>query len=247
MEFLKELYHYNGALRLTRIGDTLLVFFTIAGYFYMYQDKNEVVKKTLVFPAVFYTILVLNPLSSYILAFKLGFDTRMARFLWMFPMALVLGYVLIRLLEEVSPTWKKGFLVLFLLWITFFTKYKDTVSYSTENIFKVTDELLSVTELLHESGYEEGEIVFFENWNLYATVRQYDPSIRVAASWEGELDDIRPSGKGENYEELFLSTIQGRNIVYLVLYQETSMLSELEVMEYIGKTEKFKVYRIKAE
>ena len=247
MEFLKEVYEYGRSLQFSRVGDTLIVLLMVAAYYYVYRTKDVVFKQAVVFPSIFYAAAILNPISSYILSFKLGFSSRMGRFLWMFPAALILGYVAIELLDKLSSAWKKILLSVFFVVITFFTQNSNDISYATENIYKVSDELLVVSELLHEASDAEKVVVFFEDWNLWATVRQYDSWIRITRYRDMILSQLEAFKKSETQEDYqtFLEMMERWRVDYLVLYQDTTVFSEKEEVEYVAETEQFKIYRIK--
>lgn len=246
MEVLKQLYGFYRGVQFTRIGDSVWMLFMAVGCYVIYQGKNEVLKKAVIFPCAFYTIFVMNSYTMNLLYTKFEFETRGYRFLWMYPALLIVGYLGVQLFDKIQSKKEKIFLAFFLIVLTFFTMNVDEGTYRTENIYKVQDELLLTTKLIHEDGAEE-PWVFFEDENLYLTVRQYDPSIKILYS----QDDVRSSLDAAKNEGISWDTqeyhdwLANANLQYLVVNKDTNVLDGGRFFELAAETENSKIYRVK--
>ena len=247
MEFLKDFYAFNRTLQYQRVGDTLIMLLMVGCYYYIYRGKNDLIKKAVIFPSTFYAVLVLNPFSSYILNYKLGFDGRMYRLLWIFPVFLIIAYTIVDLLGKSCSIQRKIYLAIFFIIITFVTQNDDIISYNTENIYKVQNELITVTRLLHEIEPNDDIVVFFEDENLYSTLRQYDPSIGQGQGWHKMrdlVDSLIKSASEENFL-VFFECIENEKINYVISYKETEIFDERGELEFVAETKKNKIYRIR--
>lgn len=247
MEYLQKLYFFDRALQFDRVGDTVWVLLMLVGFYYIYQQKKDLMNQVIVFPSFIYTIFILNPFTSYVLSEKMDFSSRMYRFMWVYPGLLIVGYVGADLLDKINSKGKRCFLITFILVITFFTGNVKTSVYTTENIYKVQNELLLISELLH--GDKEGIIsVFFEDENLFLTSVQYDPEISVSLRAQEQISTKINEAKEKN-EMLdtieFYELVENTEVEYLVLHKETNVFGGNQYEEFISETEKNKIYKLR--
>ncbi len=246
MELWKQLYEFYRGVQFDRIGDSVWMLWMAVGCYVIYQGKNEVLKKAVIFPCVFYTIFVMNSYTMKLLYAKFdGFASRGYRFLWMYPVLLIIGYVGVQLFDRIKSSGKRIFLCLFLVLITFFTIRTDTGTYRTENIYKVQDELIRTTELIHADGAEEPK-VYFEDENLYLTARQYDPSIRILYEQTSITDSVNDAMKeGISWDsQAYHDWMAGLSLQYMVMNKDTAILDDSQYFSLVAETEKSKIYRV---
>lgn len=245
MDFIKNLYFFDRSVQFVRIGDSLWITLMIVGVYYIYCQRKESLNKAVVFPMVFYTIFVLNPLTSYVFSEKMGFSAYLYRLMWMFPVPLILGYAGIDLLERIQSKSKQIFIVAFIGVITFFAENVTSSVYLTQNIYKVQDELINVSKLLHEK--EERIAVFFEEDNLFATSVQYDPNIYNGVDRDevfGRISEAKKSNENLDTKD-FCDFIREQEIEYFVLHKDTDIFQSDNYVEFVLETEKSKIYRLK--
>ena len=246
MEVLNQLYEFYRGVQFARIGDSVWMLLMAVGCYVIYQGKNEVLKKAVIFPCVFYTIFVMNSYTMNFLYTKFGFATRGYRFLWMYPVLLIVGYLGVQLFDKMQSNKEKIVLGIFLVVITFFTTHVDDGTYRTENIYKVQDELLLTTKLIHEQGAEE-PWVYFEDENLCLTARQYDPSIKTIyyqPTVTEPLNAAKQEGISWDTQE-YHDWLAGQALQYMVVNKDTTVLDGGQYFELVAETDKSKIYRVK--
>ena len=246
MELLNQLYEFYRGVQFARIGDSVWILLMAAGCYVIYQGKNEVLKKAVIFPSVFYTIFVMNSYTMNLFYTKFGFESRAYRFLWMYPVLLIVGYVGVQLFDKIQSNRKRIFLGIFLVVITFFTINIDMETYRTENIYKVQNELLLTTELIHKDGAEE-PWVFYEDENLYLTARQYDASIKIMY-WQPVVSEPLNQAKQEEISwdtQEYHDWLVGQYLQYMVMNKDTTVLDGGQYFELVAETDKSKIYRVK--
>lgn len=246
MEFLNQLYSFYRGIQFDRVGDSVFIILLAVGCYYLLQGKQEVLKKAVIFPCLFYTIFVMNSFTMKILYEKLGFETRGYRFMWMYPILLLIAYLGVRLLYGIEAGRKRWFFAFFLILVTYVTMNTENATYRTENIYKVQDELLETTKLIHEQGDEE-PWVYYEDANLYLTSRQYDPSIKILYYQDAVTEPLsRAKKEGSSWDnQEYHDWITNLGLRYLVVNQDTTVLEGGQFFKLIAETEKSRIYQVK--
>lgn len=113
---------------------------------------------------------------------KKDFESEFYRFFWLVPLPFLLAYILVESGVQLKKGWKRVVLLLavgglVLFWNRASLRQLATVSIP-KNVYKVEDDLLAVSELIHrDSTEEEPKVAFPLEYNLQA--RQYDPSLHL--------------------------------------------------------------------
>ena len=127
--------------------------------------KKEAAFLFLWYPLVL-LLTVFNPFLMNRIIVKMDFESEFYRFFWLVPLPFLLAYILVESGVRLKKGWKRASL-----------RQLATVSIP-KNVYKVEDDLLAVSELIHrDSTEEEPKVAFPLEYNLQA--RQYDPSLHL--------------------------------------------------------------------
>lgn len=143
--------------------------------------KKEAAFLFLWYPLVL-LLTVFNPFLMNRIIVKMDFESEFYRFFWLVPLPFLLAYILVESGMRLKKGWKRAVLLLavgglVLFWNRASLRQLATVSIP-KNVYKVEDDLLAVSELIHrDSTEEEPKVAFPLEYNLQA--RQYDPSLHL--------------------------------------------------------------------
>lgn len=248
------------------ISAPFVILFLI-GIYYIYRTKKQDMKEIFVYPVLIYGITIFNPVIHWILIWKMGFSGRSHRFFWIVPMVFVLSWLATEILFQMKSKEKKYFLFLVLVGMCFLVGrpmyYEE--HYRTENIYKVSDETLQISNKLKEIvGTQEKKVIINEH-HLNYLIRQYDPSICLVASAGKieELEEITELGYQYDLQKSAIEIIVGyfhnhyktelnevyralkkENVEYLVLNYKEEALEESNYIESAASCGKFNIYKV---
>lgn len=237
------------------------------GIYYIYRTKKKDIKEIFVYPVLIYGITIFNPLIHWILIWKMGFSGRSHRFFWVIPMVFVLSWLAAEIIFRMKSQGKRLTLFLALVGMCIFAGrpmyYEE--HFRTENIYKVTDETLEISNKLKEIEGEREKIVIINDHNINYFIRQYDPSICLIAEphdieiWEqiSEIDyecNLQKSandivtGYFHNHYRTEVSEIRTAlretNAEYLVLDYEEDTLEKMNYIEQVTACGRFNIYKV---
>lgn len=147
---------------------------------FLYKKKEEVFLFGWYPLVLFFTAF--NPFFMNILIEKLDFESEFYRFFWLLPLPFLLAYTLVETTARLKRTWQRAGMILLvsaavLMWNQDALDKLGSISLP-QNVFKVEDDLLAVTEFIHaDSEKQQPKVAFPLEYNLQA--RQYDPSLRL--------------------------------------------------------------------
>lgn len=253
-------YSWNRVGSYTSIMLLLLLSF---GYLYIRNDKNE--KAYFVYPGLFYLLVLLNPFMEWMLVNRLGFEARVHRFFWIIPITFILAYVC---LELCKGRREQGVFLLAFIMVLWFAQGRTPLEeghYRTKNIYKIEDEVIELSEMMHELDDSESFRVYINEIHPNYTVRQYDPAfvlIDVPRGIEEVMSNPQLKVLGEtqtstyyvlagyfygryqmNMDALY-NSIKNTQIEYLILNYEEKELVTKRWIEFAAKTGHYYIYKV---
>jgi hypothetical protein len=249
-----------------RIGSytsVMILLILALGYLFFKNDGNE--QKYLVYPGVFYLLVLLNPVAEWLLINPLGFESRVHRFFWVIPITFILAYVS---LEIAKKSGKQGiFLIVFIivLWCVQGRTPLEEEYYRTENIYKIENEIIELSEVMHKVDDEECFRVFINEIHPNYTIRQYDPAFLLIYDIR-EMDNIMSHHDLEKLSKEHAFTlyalagyfyghyqvdmdalyqyIKNIQIEYLILNYEEKEFVARKWIQLVAKTEHYYIYKV---
>lgn len=239
----------------------------LLGVYYIYRTKKQNIKEIFVYPVLIYGITIFNPFIHWILIWKMGFNGRSHRFFWVIPMVFVLSWLAAEAVFQMKSQGMRLVLFLILIGICLFTGrpmyYEE--HFKTENIYKVTDETLEISNKLKEIEGEREKNVIINNHNINYFIRQYDPSICLIESPRriedleqvSELDyenDLQKKaneivvGYFHNHYKAEASEVytalKEKNVEYLVLDYKEDTLEKMNYIKQVAFCGSFNIYKV---
>lgn len=240
----------------------ILLLFTL-GYLYVKGNPNE--NEYFVYPGLFYLLILLNPFIEWILVKRLGFESRIHRFFWVIPITFLLAYVSLELYRKKRK--QNLFLLVFIMvvWIAQGRTPLEEKSYKTENIYKMENEIIELSKIMHELDDSKYFRVYINEIHPNYMVRQYDPSFGLIDEAR-VIDDVMSDRDLEQLSKEQLPTrhvlagyfyghyqvnmdilyecIKNFQIEYLVLNYEEKELVTKGWIEFATKTEHYYIYKV---
>ncbi len=157
-------------------SNTPVIILVMFALFYLWKKKDRQVNAYLVYPGAVLILLMLNPFLEYVLVERFGLDDRIHRFYWIIPITFVLAFACLELIRKTKA--RAGFLLCFILavWVIMGRNIYDEEHYATENIYKVEDDVIELSQVMHDVTEAETFRVYFNEVHINYTIRQYDPS-----------------------------------------------------------------------
>jgi len=165
-------------------------------------------------------LTVYNPFIMNSVIEKMDFEAEYYRFFWLLPINFLLSYVLVEGIVAAKKWWKKAAIaVLFLGSVLIGHKevLLDVVDiHLPSNVYKVEDDLLMISELIHADSTEEQPTIALPlELNLQA--RQYDPALKLSIQrdkmlyWLGNrnVGTYSKDNKSYRYQSVIMEVIYG--------------------------------------
>ncbi len=179
------------------------------GYFVMYILALIVLvlfgtvkdKKLFLPQAVMLVLTVFNPLFPLILDRIFDVNSEYYRFFWIAPVVVLVPYILTFVIFS-APSVKRPVIAvcvaaMFVIGGRFV--YAEGLSIA-ENMYKIPDELISISRIIHEDSDREYTKAFFE-YEYNMEIRQYDPRMLLAVDREDYLYAVSYSYTDEMLED----------------------------------------------
>lgn len=256
MQACLEYYLDGGASFLVYIA--ALLFVLIAG------TKQE--KQIFLPSALLLFLTVYNPVFPIVLNKIFDVNKEYYRFFWIAPVIILIPYVCIKLIRMQD---KKSGRVLFTLVLLGIVCLSGRFIYAdgyerTENAYKIPNELIEISEIIHEdSSVDYPKVLMEYHYNM--EMRQYDPSIRLTIDREDYLyvvnqeytnemlqDEAYPQYKllerivrhGDISEEAFMQALEQTKTEYIVISTTNAVMPFLEQAELrlVAQTENHTVF-----
>lgn len=191
------------------------------------------------------------------------------RFFWLLPINIVISYIAIYFLYKWHGALKKVFACLGLA-VTILSLgdpviYISTIFQFPDNLYKVPDDVVEVSELIHQTADTDTPYVAAAD-DLLMTLRQYDPSIVLTLErdrvlcWQGSplFQSLSDNGAYQaqkpimdviyggdtSFPDKFLDSMEITQTQYLVYSKNIDVFDFLESLnyKYIGETDKYFVF-----
>lgn len=170
---------------------------------------------------LFLVLTVYNPICVKYVVPILDFDNEYYRFFWMLPVVPVVSYYIVKVIYMFSGKVKRVVIGLLCLGLIVFVGVPIegvATNYSmVENIYKVSNELRAVCDVIHQDSTKENpKVVFAEELNSVA--RQYDPSLFLTLDRDAVIYRAGSTIAGKINEEK--AWYQRQKIIMDVVYYE---------------------------
>ncbi|MCR4738995.1 MAG: hypothetical protein K5886_01890 [Lachnospiraceae bacterium] len=232
----------------------------------LYIRGTEREKKIFIPQGVFLLLTVYNPVAPLLLDRFFDVNSEYYRFFWLAPLLILIPFVFSDFILKAEKG--ESITVILILAAVLLMSgdfvYKNGIRLA-ENIYKMPDELISVSELIHEDTDKEYPKAFLE-YEYNMQMRQYDPKILLTVDREDYLyavtnnftdemlkDETHPQYKiiaalvkyQEVQEEEFKNAMEATHTEYVVLDKQNLRLDYLENcgLKKTGETENHYIYR----
>lgn len=176
------LMRYNGSTGFLVLYFAALIYILIKG-----TDKE---KKIFIPMSILMIITVYNPLFPHILSIFADINSEYYRFFWMTPVIVLVPYVMTRIIVTImNGEIKRKKTVIVLMIIVFLVSsnfiYKSGIC-APENIYKVPDEMIEISEIIHADSEDEYPKAYLE-YEYNMQMRQYDGKMLLTIDREDYL------------------------------------------------------------
>jgi hypothetical protein len=261
MQACLEYYLDGGAFFL--LYAAALLFILIAG------TKRE--QQIFLPSAALLLLTVYNPIFPVVLNQIFDVNKEYYRFFWIAPTVIVIPYVCTRLIMMQDKKVKRiVFAVAMFAILCLSGSYIYAEGYTrTENAYKIPDELIEISEIIHEDASVDYPRVLME-YNYNMEMRQYDPSILLTIDREDYLyvvsqeytqemldDEAFPQYKllellirhGDISEEAFKQALEQTKTEYMVVSTDNAIRPFFEQAGFrvVAQTENHTVFHYELE
>ncbi len=228
-------------------------------------------RERFVYPVIFLVLTLYNPILVSPIAETIGLLPRIRRIYWLLPVTLLIVYLIVRVVSEAgSAVFKVAVILAALLiagsWNNYFENRK-----TPENIYKISDESILVSEKLHELSPQDGDIMVVFSDDRLQEIRMYDASVRNILrrkdllNWQPDVEDeeyvreVYASGKTNRIITLFVKygcvpeditilsdALEKKDPDYLICDKDSMKMMTLEDMgaRKVSETDSFAIYEI---
>lgn len=218
-------------------GAGAYVMLFILGLLFILLRGDEREKRIFLVPSMFLLLTVYNPIAPVILDKFFDVNSEYYRFFWIAPVVILVPYLAVKLLMN-RYEMKDKVVIIVLLALIMLTSGKSVFRGGiqwADNIYKMPDELIKISEIIHADSDKEYTKAFLE-YEYNMQMRQYDPKILLTIDREDYL-----YATSSNYSDEQLANPdypQYKLLAALARYQQVSkedFLNALEVThtEYI--------------
>ena len=147
-------------------------------YILIKGDKRD--KEIFIPASIVMFLTIYNPVVPLLLNKFFDVNSEYYRLFWIAPVVVLTGYIATRIIFDAKRTSEKVVAILLLLLIGLGAgsfAYKDGYK-AAENIYQIPDELIRISELIHEDSETEYPKAFFE-YEYNMQIRQYDARMQL--------------------------------------------------------------------
>lgn len=213
---------------------------------------------------------IFNPFLVKIVFGYFGMDEVYYRFFWLLPINIIVAYLGTYCISKFSGYAKKAIMAMAIFCIVLLMG-NPSISPSTlltmpDNLYKVSDEILEISECIHQSSDEKNPSVAVAP-DLIMTIRQYDASLQltlyrdIVLCWQGmslfqewatndlyqlqkPIMDVIYGGDTSN-PEAFQQSMASTSTQYLVFSKDIDIQAFLQELgaQYIAETTSYVIYK----
>lgn len=216
------LEYYNGSNAYALLYVLSLVFLMVCG--------SEKEKRIFIPGGIFMILTVYNPIAPVILDKFFDVNSEYYRFFWITPIIVLVPYVSVKLIlnsEGIRQRAAVSAVIVCILLLSGNFLYKNGVRWA-ENIYKMPDEMLEVSRMIHEDTELEYPKVFLE-YEYNMQMRQYDPKLLLTVDREDYLYAVANDFTEEQLEDE--THPQYKIIAALIKYQEVETGDFIDALE----------------
>lgn len=165
-------------------GCAFLVLYVL-GIMYLLVKGTKKEKEVFIPSAVLLILTVYNPLFPIVLDKIFDVSSEYYRFLWITPVVVLIPFVVTKLINEAGSRREKTVVIAFLAVAGILSGYfiYDTGVNVADNVYKIPDELIEISEIIHEDDAGEYTKAYFE-YDYNMEIRQYDPKMMLTIDRE---------------------------------------------------------------
>lgn len=174
-------------LNLYMSGCAFLLLYVL-GIMYLLVKGSEEERKIFLPGAVLLVVTVYNPVAPMILDKIFDVSSEYYRFFWIAPVVILVPLVVTKLIKEAASDKERKVVITFLVIAGLFSGYflYDTGIDIADNIYKMPDELVEISEIIHGDSDKEYNKAYFE-YDYNMEIRQYDPKMLLTIDREEYL------------------------------------------------------------
>ncbi|MDO4188954.1 MAG: hypothetical protein Q4D29_08165 [Lachnospiraceae bacterium] len=223
--YLREcLSRYNGSTGYLMLFFAMLLFIIVKG--------SEKEKKIFVPMSVLSVATVYNPVFPHMITLFTKIDSEYYRFFWITPVVILVPYIMTKLvimLMDGKIKYRKTVIVLLVLAILLSSgSVFNSGMRIAENKYKIPDELIEISEIIHNDSDKEYPKAFLEfEYNMQ--MRQYDPKMLLTIDREDYLYAVSKEYTTEMVDSD--EKPQYRLLAGLVRYQKVNNEKLVEALE----------------
>jgi hypothetical protein len=246
-------------------GGMLYLVLYLGCLLYLGRYGSKWMKQIFVWPFLFLLLTAYNPLIMGPILSLTGWEDRYCRFFWVLPVEILCAYLLAVLIERQKSGGAKTAVILLGICMVLVCGNKTIPEIPDENIYKMDDYILEMSELIDEEKSTEQPIVMFDP-NVYYQIRQYNPTLLAALNnvemciyteqSAEEIDKEEQYVSDGNLGSMFVRGVEvdaeqinrlfrERNVEFFVRnkdYYSDEYLQSL-ALSYVGEVKGYEVYR----
>lgn len=226
--YLREcLTRYTGSTGYLLLYFAALIFIMLKG--------SEKEKKIFVPMSILTIITVYNPIFPHVLSLFTKINSEYYRFFWMTPVVILVPYVLTKLILAIISGEIKNRVAVIIITALILILSSSSILKSgirfAENIYKIPDELIEISEIIHNDSKDEYSRAFLE-YEYNMQMRQYDPRMLLTIDREDYLTAV---SQPYNTEQIDSDEFpQYRILAALIRYQKVDTGKLLEAFDMTG-------------
>lgn len=173
-------------------------------------------------------LIVFNPFFVTPLVQRLGMEDEYYRLIWLLPVTVFTAWAAVYMIEKGKKVWTRVFLCLACVFLLAAPgkSVRAKGLQMAENIYKVPNEILEISKIIHENSVQTEPIVVNE-FELSVLMNQYDPSLQLVLSY-GELNMLREYEEYVEQEPDAYWIIARMNMMWLIVDKDLERVSSYD-------------------
>lgn len=193
--------YLNACLHIYQEGTAFLLLYALCIIVLIIRGSDK--EKEIFLPsALVMLITVYNPIVPLVLDKIFDVNSEYYRLFWLSPIVVLVPYIAVKIIIECKSRSTKlttGLLIIVILILSGNFVYKDGFD-AAENIYKIPDELIEISRIIHDDSDSEYTKAFFE-YEYNMEIRQYDPKMLLTIDREDYIYAVNYAYRPEEFEE----------------------------------------------
>lgn len=206
----------------------LMLYVAALLYICVFGSRRE--KEIFIPCSVFLILTVYNPVAPVILNRFFDVNSEYYRFFWITPVVVLVPYLFTKLILTVRGGRERSVITVLILCICLVSGnfvYRNGIQPAT-NIYKMPDELIQISAIIHEDSEAEYPKAFLE-YEYNMQMRQYDPKMQLTVDREDYLNAVSTPYTEDMLEDE--AHPQYRLLAFLVRLQPVDREDFLDALE----------------